>query len=65
MTLEGTSFEDEDFTDIARHGIVEVVGDDAAGRKIIVISACKYASNDVYYDVFNLIFNSFLIGLTT
>jgi Rho GTPase-activating protein 1 len=39
--MEGTSFEDEDFSDIARHGIVEVVGDDAAGRKIIVISACK------------------------
>lgn len=45
VTLEGTSFEDEDFSDIARHGIVEVVGDDAAGRKIIVISACKLPSN--------------------
>jgi Rho GTPase-activating protein 1 len=31
----------EDFSDIASYGIVEVVGDDVAGRKIIVVSACK------------------------
>jgi len=35
-------FDAEDFGDIAKYGIVEVVGDDVAGRKIIVISACKY-----------------------
>ena len=31
----------EDFSDIAEHGIVDVVGDDKGGRKIIVVSACK------------------------
>ena len=35
----------DDFADIARHGIVEVVGDDAAGRKIIVVSACRLPCN--------------------
>jgi len=44
LTFEG-SIEDDDFSDIARHGILEVVGDDAAGRKIIVISACRLPSN--------------------
>ena len=34
-----------DYSDIAKHGIVEVVGDDKAGRKIIVVSACKLPSN--------------------
>ncbi|XP_058793052.1 rho GTPase-activating protein 1 isoform X2 [Phymastichus coffea] len=33
--------DEEDYHDIARLGIVEVVGDDSAGRKIIVVSACK------------------------
>lgn len=41
LKLQGTQFDTEDFSDIARYGIVEVVGDDVAGRKIIVISACK------------------------
>eukprot|EP00096_Caligus_rogercresseyi_P005523 TRINITY_DN2117_c0_g1_i2.p1 TRINITY_DN2117_c0_g1~~TRINITY_DN2117_c0_g1_i2.p1 ORF type:complete len:496 (+),score=140.44 TRINITY_DN2117_c0_g1_i2:190-1677(+) len=36
---------DEDFSDIASHGIVEVVGDDLAGRKIIIVSACRLPSN--------------------
>ena len=36
---------DDDFTDIARHGIIEVVGDDVAGRKVIVISACRLPGN--------------------
>jgi Rho GTPase-activating protein 1 len=36
-----TAVEAEDFSDIARHGIVEVVGDDTYGRKVIVVSACK------------------------
>uniref|UniRef100_A0A8D8LV01 Rho GTPase-activating protein 1 n=1 Tax=Cacopsylla melanoneura TaxID=428564 RepID=A0A8D8LV01_9HEMI len=31
----------EDFADVAAHGIVEVVGDDEFGRKLIVLSACK------------------------
>lgn len=29
------------FSDIARHGIIEMAGDDAYGRKVIVFSACK------------------------
>ncbi|XP_043463176.1 rho GTPase-activating protein 1 [Leptopilina heterotoma] len=33
--------DEEDYLDISKHGIVEVVGDDSAGRKIIVVSACK------------------------
>ncbi|XP_012279356.1 rho GTPase-activating protein 1 [Orussus abietinus] len=33
--------DEEDYQDIAKLGIVEVVGDDSAGRKIIVVSACK------------------------
>ncbi|KMQ91457.1 rho gtpase-activating protein 1 [Lasius niger] len=33
--------DEEDYFDISKHGIVEVVGDDSAGRKIIVVSACK------------------------
>ena len=37
----------EDFRDLAEHGIVDVVGDDKGGRKIIVVSACKLpASKD-------------------
>lgn len=35
---------DEDydaFSDVAKYGIVEVFGDDTAGRRIIVVSACK------------------------
>lgn len=39
------SKEDEDFSDVATYGVVDVVGDDAVGRKIIVISACKLPSN--------------------
>ena len=37
-------------SDIASRGIVEVVGDDAAGRKIIVISACRLPCNKVRND---------------
>ncbi|XP_052240817.1 rho GTPase-activating protein 8-like isoform X3 [Dreissena polymorpha] len=32
---------DGEYHDIARHGIIEVVGDDIYGRKVIVFSACK------------------------
>ncbi|XP_076311399.1 rho GTPase-activating protein 1-like isoform X2 [Tachypleus tridentatus] len=35
----------DDFSDIAKYGIVEVAGDDSYGRKVIVISACKLPSN--------------------
>ncbi|CAG0881552.1 unnamed protein product [Darwinula stevensoni] len=41
------SQESEDFGDIAKYGIVEVVGDDTYGRKVIVVSACKLPSNKV------------------
>uniref|UniRef100_T1JB81 Rho-GAP domain-containing protein n=1 Tax=Strigamia maritima TaxID=126957 RepID=T1JB81_STRMM len=37
--------EEEDFSDIAKYGIVELVGDDNYGRKVIVISACRLPSN--------------------
>jgi hypothetical protein len=37
--------DEEDFSDIAQHKIVEVVGDDAYGRKIIVLASCKLPSN--------------------
>ena len=43
--LEGTSMSDEDFSDIARYGFVEVVGDDVKGCKIIVFSACRLPPN--------------------
>ncbi|CAB0042977.1 unnamed protein product [Trichogramma brassicae] len=33
--------DEEDYSDIGSLGIVEVVGDDSAGRKVIVVSACK------------------------
>ena len=39
------AMEDEDFGEVSRHGIVEVVGDDAAGRKVVVVSACRLPSN--------------------
>ncbi|CAG0922883.1 unnamed protein product [Notodromas monacha] len=39
-----TDAANEDFSDIARYGIVEVVGDDTYGRKVIVVSACKLPS---------------------
>ena len=43
--LSFQNLSDDDFTDIARHGIIEVVGDDVAGRKVIVISACRLPGN--------------------
>lgn len=33
--------DEEDFRDVSRYGIVEVVGDDTAGRRVIIVSACK------------------------
>ena len=35
-----------DLDNVSR-GIIEVVGDDAAGNKIIVISACRFPCNKV------------------
>jgi len=37
--------DEEDFSDISKHNIVEVVGDDAYGRKIIVLASCKLPPN--------------------
>ena len=37
--------EDEDFSDVSQYGIVEVVGDDTYGRKIITVTACKLPNN--------------------
>ena len=47
--LAASSAEAEaDFSDIARHNIIEVMGDDVAGRKIICISACRLPSNKTF-----------------
>ena len=35
--------------DIASRGILDVVGDDVGGRKIILISACRFPSDRVSY----------------
>ncbi len=40
--------DEEDYSDISHHGIVEVVGDDAYGRKIIVVVANKLPSNKTF-----------------
>lgn len=37
----------DDFSDVAQYGIVDVVGDDTYGRKVIVVSACRLPSNKV------------------
>ncbi|KAI9564247.1 hypothetical protein GHT06_007985 [Daphnia sinensis] len=37
----------DDFIDVSQHGIVDVVGDDTYGRKVIVVSACRLPSNKV------------------
>ena len=37
--------DDRDFGDIAAYGIVDVVGDDTGGRKIIVVSASKFPAH--------------------
>ena len=36
---------EEDFSDLSEYGIIDVVGDDMGGRKIIVVSACKLPVN--------------------
>ena len=35
----------KDFDDLAAYGIVDVVGDDTGGRKIIVVSASKFPAH--------------------
>jgi len=44
---EASLAHDQDFSDVARYGIVDVVGDDTYGRKVIVVSACRLPSNKV------------------
>ena len=34
-----------DFSDIASSGVVDIVGDDTCGRKIVVVSACHLPNN--------------------
>ncbi|XP_063597003.1 rho GTPase-activating protein 8 isoform X4 [Penaeus vannamei] len=48
QALHHTFTDDNDFTDIARHGIVDIIGDDTYGRKVIVVSACKLPSNKYF-----------------
>lgn len=42
-----SSTEVEDFSDVAQHRIVDCIGDDTYGRKVIVVSACRLPSNKV------------------
>ena len=42
---EDETSENEDYADIAKYEIVEVVGDDSYGRKVITIYACRLPSN--------------------
>lgn len=37
--------DDDDYSDVSKFGIVEVFGEDTAGRRIIVVSACKLPPN--------------------
>ena len=40
--------DDNDFSDIANQGVVDIIGDDSCGRKVIVVSACRLPSNKVF-----------------
>lgn len=44
---ETTTDDFDEFADVAKYGIVDVVGDDTYGRKVIVVSACRLPSNKV------------------
>ena len=44
-----SDWQPEDSTEQADHGIVDVVDDDKSGRKIIVVSACKFPAKK-YFD---------------
>ncbi|KAK3855669.1 hypothetical protein Pcinc_037946 [Petrolisthes cinctipes] len=46
--VEGEGDDKEGFRDIAKHGIVDIVGDDTCGRKVVVVSACKLPSNKLF-----------------
>lgn len=49
LTLHGGPLDiDENFDDIAEHGIVGVAGDDMFARKIITIYACRLPSNKTF-----------------
>lgn len=41
----GDGEDEEDFSDVSIYGIVEVVGDDTAGRRVIVVSASRLPNN--------------------
>lgn len=43
--VEEEEEDDEDFSDVSMYGIVEVLGDDTAGRRVIVVSACRLPGN--------------------
>lgn len=43
--VDGDSIPFDVYTDIARYGIVDVVGDDTLGRRVIVVYACRLPSN--------------------
>uniref|UniRef100_A0A0V0GA13 Putative cdc42 rho gtpase-activating protein n=1 Tax=Triatoma dimidiata TaxID=72491 RepID=A0A0V0GA13_TRIDM len=45
LTCTFDEYSDDDFSDVSKFGIVEVYGDDTAGRRIIVVSACMLPSN--------------------
>jgi len=48
LVIDGTAEQlqpGEDFSDIAELGIIEVLGDDRSGRKIITAAACKLPGN--------------------
>ncbi|KAA0190668.1 hypothetical protein HAZT_HAZT001831 [Hyalella azteca] len=47
-TLQHSPPVPQDFSDIAKHGIVDIVGDDPYGRKVVVVSACKLPSNKTF-----------------
>ncbi|CAL4063789.1 unnamed protein product, partial [Meganyctiphanes norvegica] len=48
VALHNTFTDEDDFSDIARHNIVDIIGDDTYGRKVIVVSACKLPGNKVF-----------------
>lgn len=43
--VDGDTIPSDNYSDIARYGIVDVVGDDTLGRRVIVVYACKLPSN--------------------
>ena len=39
--------DDINFNEIARYGIIDIIGDDSDGRKVIVVYACKLPPTDM------------------